>query len=78
MKPNKEKIEAFQQIKPSTSSKELKSFLGAIQNMAKFLIRLSEKTDRIGVVKEEKRLQMDQKRKITENDNRNTMSSTLH
>ena len=47
IKPNEEKIEAIQKLKPPENTKELKSFLGAIQYMAKFLPKLSEQTDRL-------------------------------
>ena len=46
IKPNEEKIEAKQKLKPPENTKELK-FLGAIQYMAKFLPKLSEQTDRL-------------------------------
>ena len=47
IKPNEEKIEAIQKLKPPKNTKELKSFLGAIQYMEKFLPKLSEQTDRL-------------------------------
>ena len=47
IKPNEEKIEAIQKLKSPENTKELKSFLGAIQYMAKFLPKLSEQTDRL-------------------------------
>ena len=47
IKPNEEKIEAIQKLNPPKNTKELKSFLGAIQYMAKFLPKLSEQTDRL-------------------------------
>ena len=47
IKPNEEKVEAILKLKPPENTKELKSFLGAIQNMAKFLPKLSEQTDRL-------------------------------
>ena len=46
-KPNEEKVEAIQKLKSPKNTKELKSFLGAIQYLAKFLPKLSEKTDRL-------------------------------
>ena len=46
-KPNEEKKEAIYKLKPPNNTKELKSFLGAIQYLAKFLPKLSEKTDRL-------------------------------
>ena len=45
-KPNEENIEAILKLNPPENTKELKSFLGAIQYMAKFLPKLSERTDR--------------------------------
>ena len=47
IKPNEEKIEAIQKLNPPKNTKELKSILGAIHNMAKFLPKLSEQTDRL-------------------------------
>ena len=47
IKPNEEKDEAIQKLKSPNNTKELKSFLGAIQYLAKFLPKLSEKTDRL-------------------------------
>ena len=47
IKPNEEKVEAIQKSKSPNNTKELKSFLGAIQYFAKFLAKLSEKTDRL-------------------------------
>ena len=47
IKPNGEKVEAVLKLKPPEKTKELKSFLGAIQYMAKFLPKLSEQTDRL-------------------------------
>ena len=47
IKPNEEKIEAIQKLKSPENTKELKSFLGSIQYMAKFLPKLSEQTDRL-------------------------------
>ena len=41
IKPNEEKIYANLQLKPPKSSEELKSFLGAIHYIAKFLPKLS-------------------------------------
>ena len=40
-----EKVEAILQLKPPENTKELKSFLGAIQYIAKFPPKLSERTD---------------------------------
>ena len=47
IKPNKEKVKAILELKHPEYQKQLKSFLGAIQYLAKFLPRLSEKTDRL-------------------------------
>ena len=47
IKPNEEKVKAIQKLKPPNDTTELKSFLGAIQYLAKFLPKLSEKTDRL-------------------------------
>ena len=47
IKPNEEKVEAILKLNPPENTKELKSFLGAIQYMAKFLPKLSERTDRL-------------------------------
>ena len=40
-------MKAILELKHPENQKQLKSFLGAIQNIAKFLPRLSEKTDRM-------------------------------
>ena len=47
IKPNKEKVKAILDLKHPENPKQLKSFLGAIQYLAKFLPRLSEKTDKL-------------------------------
>ena len=47
IKPNEEKVEAILKLVPPKNTTELKSFLGAIQYMAKFLPKLSEITDRL-------------------------------
>ena len=47
IKSNEEKVEAILRLKPPENTKELKSFLGAIQYMAKFLPKLSERTDKL-------------------------------
>ena len=47
MKPNKEKVKAILDLKHPENPKQLKSFLGAIQYLAKFLPRLSERTDKL-------------------------------
>ena len=46
IKPNGEKVEAIFKTNPPENTKELKSFLGAIQYMAKVISKLSERTDR--------------------------------
>ena len=43
----KKKGEAILKFKPPENTKELKSFLGAIQYMAKYLPKFSERTDRL-------------------------------
>ena len=45
--PKEEKVEAILKLEPPKNTKELKSFLGAIQYMAKFLPKLSERTGRL-------------------------------
>ena len=47
IKPNKEKVKAILEIKHPENQKQLKSFLGVIQYLAKFLPRLSERTERL-------------------------------
>ena len=47
IKPNEEKVEAILNMNPPENTKELKSFLGAIQYMANFLSKLPERTDRL-------------------------------
>ena len=47
IKPNKEKVKAILELKHPKNQKQLKSFLGAIQYLAKFLLRLSERTERL-------------------------------
>ena len=47
IKPNKEKVKAILDLKHLENQKQLKSFLGAIQYLAKFLPRLSEKTAKL-------------------------------
>ena len=42
IKPNDEKVEAIIKLNPPENTKKLKSFLGAIQYMAKYLPKLSE------------------------------------
>ena len=46
IKPNK-KVKAILELKHPENPKQLKSFLGAIQNLAKFLPKLSDRTDRL-------------------------------
>ena len=46
IRPNKDKTDAINKLNPPpTNTKTFKSFLGAIQNFAKFIPTLSEKTD---------------------------------
>ena len=40
-------MKAITELKPPKNTKELKSFLGAIQYLAKFIPKLSEKTDNL-------------------------------
>ena len=47
IKPNKEKVKAILELKHPENQKQLKSFLGVIQYLAKFLPRLSERTERL-------------------------------
>ena len=47
IKPNEEKIETILKLNPPENTKELKSFLGGTQLMAKFLPKVSEQTDRL-------------------------------
>ena len=47
IKPNKEKVKATLELKQPENTKQLKSFLGAIQCLAMFLPRLSERTDKL-------------------------------
>ena len=47
IKPNEEKVEATLKLNPPENTKELKSFLGAKQYMAKILPKLSERTNRL-------------------------------
>ena len=47
IKPNEEKVEAILKLEPPKNTKELKSFLGEIQYLAKFLLKRSERIDRL-------------------------------
>ena len=47
VKPNRDKTEAIRKLKAPTNTKELKSFLGSIQHLSKFLNNLSKTTDRM-------------------------------
>ena len=47
VKPIQDKTEAIIKFKAPTNTKELKSFLGSIQHLSKFLNNLSKKTDRM-------------------------------
>ena len=46
IKSNEEKVEAILKLKPPSNTKKMKSFLGAIQYLAKFLPNLPEKTEK--------------------------------
>ena len=46
-KLNKEKVESTLKLNPPENTKELKSFRGAIHYMAKFLPKVSERTNRL-------------------------------
>ena len=47
VKPIQDKTEAITKLKAPTNTKVLKSFLGSIQHLSKFLNNLSKKTDRM-------------------------------
>ena len=47
VKPIKDKTEAITKLKAPKYTKELKSFLGLIQHLSKFINKLSKKTDRM-------------------------------
>ena len=47
VKPIQDKTDAITKLKALTNTKELKSFLGSIQHLSKFLNNLSKKTDRM-------------------------------
>ena len=47
IKPNEENVEAILRLKPPENTKELKSFLGPIQYMAKFLPKFSKRTNKL-------------------------------
>ena len=47
IKPYEEKVEAILKLNPPENTKDLKSFLGAIQYMANFLSKLPERTDQL-------------------------------
>ena len=47
IKPNTEKVKAILDLKHPENQKQLKTFLGAIQYLAKFIPRLSERTERL-------------------------------
>ena len=51
IKPNEEKVEAILKLKPLNNTKEFKSFIGAIQNLANFLPKLLEKIDKLRLLK---------------------------
>ena len=47
IKPNTEKVKAILNLKQPENQKQLKSFLGAIQYITKFIPRLPEKTEKL-------------------------------
>ena len=47
IKRNEETVEAILKMNPPNNTKELKSFISAIQYLANFLSKQSEKTDRL-------------------------------
>ena len=47
IKPNKKNVKTILDLKHPENQKQLKSFLGAIQYLAKFLPTLSERTERL-------------------------------
>ena len=47
VKPKKNSTEAITKLSPQTNAKELKSFLGSIQHLSKFINNLSKKTERM-------------------------------
>ena len=47
VKPIQDKTDAITKLKAATNAKELKSILGSIQHLSKFLNNLSKKTDRM-------------------------------
>ena len=47
MKPIKDKTEAITKLKAPENAKELKSFLGSVQHLSKFINNLSKRTDRM-------------------------------
>ena len=55
IKPNEEKVEAKLKLKSSENTKELKSFHGAIQYMAKYLPKFSEWTNKLRKLLKKKR-----------------------
>ena len=83
IEPIKEKIRAIIKLKPPTSREKLKPFLGATQIFAKFRSKISEKDwPNKTTADEENVKELGRKRKgrvlwNEENENRNTISSTL-
>ena len=47
IKPNDAKVEAILKLKRRNNTKELESFFGAIQYLAKLLLKFSEKIDKL-------------------------------
>ena len=83
IKPKEEKVEAILKLEPPKNKKELKSFLGAIQCMAKILPKLSERTDTLRkLLKKSETMEMGNRtrrrlRKNKTDANRRPMSCTL-
>ena len=82
IKPNKEKIKTVLHIKPPTSGKQLESFLAALQFIANFPLKFSEKNDRMAHLLKRTGLELDPGRRrrflpIKGNDNMNFMCSTF-
>ena len=85
IRPNKEKTDAINKLKPPTNTKTLKSFLGAIQNFAKIVFNLSEKINnmvQLTITQKRNKMGLDdgQKHRLKPNKTRNdkiTLPSTL-
>ena len=82
IKPNTEKVKAILDLKPPENQKQLKSFLGAIQYLAKFIPRLSERTERLRILLKKKSKwnwgkEQDEDFNNKETTNRRTLSRSL-